>query len=85
MLLPIIIGRFNVFKALSVLLTIFVLGAAACNSETQKTATQTGLVETVAFLPTDTPTPSPSPTALPPLVILYTPPGSDDSLVNDLG
>ena len=80
-----IIGRFNVFKALLVLLTIIVLGTAACNSESQKTATQTGLVETVALLQTDTPTTSPSPTALQPLVILYAPPGSDASLVDDLG
>ena len=85
MLLSLIIGRFNVFKALSVLLTIVVLGSAACNSETLKTATQTRPAETVALLPADTPTPAPSPTALLPLVILYAPPGSDDSLVNDLG
>jgi hypothetical protein len=83
-LLSIIIDRFNVLKALTVLLIIIVLGAAACNSETQKTATQTGPSETVALLPTDTHTPAPSPTALQPLVILYAPPGSDDSLVNDL-
>ncbi|MFC2053265.1 hypothetical protein ACFLV7_03060 [Chloroflexota bacterium] len=83
-MLSIKIGRFNLFKALSVLLTIIILGAAACNSETQKTATQTGSAETIALLPTDTPTPAPSPTALQPLVILYAPPGSDDSLVNDL-
>jgi hypothetical protein len=85
LLFLLIIGRFNVFKALSVLLSIIVLGAAACNSETQKTATQTVPVETVALLPADTPTPAPSPTALQPLVILYAPPGSDDLLVNDLG
>ena len=84
-MLFLIIGRFNVFKALLVLLTILVLGTAACNSESQKTATQTGLVETVALLQTDTPTTSPSPTALHPLVILYAPPGSDASLVDDLG
>ena len=84
-MLLLIIGRFNVFKALLVLLTILVLGTAACNSESQKTATQTGLVETVALLQTDTPTTSPSPTALQPLVILYAPPGSDASLVDDLG
>jgi hypothetical protein len=85
LLFLLIIGRFNVNKALLVLLTIIVLGAAACNSETQKTATQTRPAETVALLPADTPTPAPSPTALQPLVILYAPPGSDDSLVNDLG
>ena len=85
MLLSLIIDRFNVFKALSVLVTIVVLGIAACNSETRVTATPTLPAESVALLQTDTPTPSPSPTALQPLVILYAPPGSDDSLVNDLG
>jgi hypothetical protein len=76
--------KFASFVPPVILFILFCLALPACSSASQETPTAVPPDETLTLVPTATNTPLPTATTPTPLVILYTPPGSDADLSGTL-